>query len=99
MSLSYVLPLRWTDIDPASIREMTAYLRQVRTHAEVVLVDGSPAAVFAAHHETWGALARPLPPDPAYRYANGMVNGVPPGALAARHEHVVIADDDVRYTL
>ena len=27
MSLSYVLPLRWNDPDPAAVRELTGYLR------------------------------------------------------------------------
>jgi hypothetical protein len=96
--LSYVLPLRWDRVDPAGIAELTGYLRMLREVADVDVVDGSPPEVFAAHHAAWAPLARHRPPDPAFRFANGKVNGVLTGVPAARHEHVVIADDDVRHT-
>jgi hypothetical protein len=97
-SLSYVLPLRWDRVDPAAVAELTAYLSRLRDHADVHVIDGSPPEVFAAHHAAWGSLVRHGPPDPAFRFANGKVNGVRTGVPAARHEHVVIADDDVRHT-
>jgi len=96
--LSYVLPLRWNQVDPAAVAELTAYLRMLRELADVDVVDGSPPEVFAAHHAAWAPLVRHRPPDPALRFANGKVNGVLTGVPAARHEHVVIADDDVRHT-
>ena len=95
---SYVLPLRWDRIDPAGIAELTEYLRMLREMVDIIVVDGSPPEVFAAHHAAWAPLARHRPPDPAFRFANGKVNGVLTGVPAARHEHVVIADDDVRHT-
>jgi hypothetical protein len=98
MPLSYVLPVRWNHVDPAAIAELTGYLRTLRELADVDVVDGSPPEVFAAHHAAWAPLVRHRPPDPAFRYANGKVNGVLTGVPAARHEHVVIADDDVRHT-
>jgi Glycosyl transferase family 21 len=96
--LSYVLPLRWERVDPAGIAELTEYLRMLRELVDIIVVDGSPPEVFAAHHAAWAPLARHRPPDPAFRFANGKVNGVLTGVPAARHEHVVIADDDVRHT-
>ncbi|MEK8109639.1 hypothetical protein NKG94_44570 [Micromonospora sp. M12] len=42
-------------------------------------------------------LIRHLPPDPTERGLNGKVVGVRTGVREAGHEHVVIADDDVRY--
>jgi hypothetical protein len=99
LPLSYVLPLRWDDADPAAVAELTGYLRGLSTGIDVHVVDGSPVEVFAVHHATWGDMVRHYPPDPAYRFANGKVNGVLTGLHAARHEHVVIADDDVRHTM
>jgi len=96
--LSYVLPLRWSTVDRAAIEDLTGYLRDLRTEADVLVVDGSPPEVFAAHARAWGDLVRHLPPDPRHRFLNGKVNGVHTGVAAARHEHVVIADDDVRHT-
>jgi hypothetical protein len=99
LPLSYVLPLRSDAIDPAAVAELTGYLRRLGTEIDVHVVDGSPPEVFAAHHAAWGDRVRHYPPDPAYRFANGKVNGVLTGLYAARHEHVVIADDDVRHTM
>jgi hypothetical protein len=97
-ALTYVLPLRWERVDPAAIAELTDYLAGLRPHAQVLLVDGSPAPVFDAHAAAWGGLVQHMPPDPAYRFVNGKVNGVLTGVFAARHNHVIIADDDVRHT-
>ncbi|MFL6111764.1 MAG: glycosyltransferase family 2 protein, partial [Catenulispora sp.] len=91
--VSYVLPLRWERIDPAATAEMTAYLSGLRELVDVTVIDGSPPAVYAHHHGAWGELVRHAPPDPAYQFANGKVNGVMTGVLNARHDHVVIADD------
>jgi Glycosyl transferase family 21 len=96
--LSYVLPLRWDRVDPAGIAELAEYLRVLRELVDIIVIDGSPPEVFAAHHAAWPPLALHRPPDPAFRFANGKVNGVLTGVPAARHEHVVIADDDVRHT-
>ncbi|MFC4019859.1 glycosyltransferase [Micromonospora sp. GCM10011542] len=95
LPLAYVLPLRWSD--DADLAELTGYLRWLRGLAEVTVVDGSPPELFARHAAAWRGLVRHLPPDPALHGVNGKVTGVRTGLRAARHEHVVIADDDVRY--
>ncbi|MDP9312821.1 MAG: glycosyltransferase family 2 protein [Chloroflexota bacterium] len=76
---------------------MTRYLRAVAIHMDVVVVDGSPPAVFAAHHAPWSRFALHIPPDPDCDTPNGKVNGVVTGVRHARHECIIIADDDVRY--
>ncbi|MDA0637209.1 glycosyltransferase, partial [Nonomuraea sp. MCN248] len=93
--LGYVLPLRWEDDD--GLDELTAYLAWLSRRARVIVVDGSPDALFARHARRWRGLAVHVPPDPGFRYANGKVNGVLTGLRLARDERVVIADDDVRY--
>ncbi len=97
LPLSYVLPLRWSDDEDAP--ELTAYLRWLaRQVAEVVVVDGSPPELFAAHREAWGELAVHVPPDPDLNYVMGKVDGVETGLRIVSNELVVIGDDDVRYT-
>src|SRR5690242_11282578 len=91
----YVLPLRWQADDDAG--ELTAYLRRLAGLCQVVVVDGSPDAVFARHHRAWAPFACHLRPDPDLAYRNGKVNGVITGLRAAGGDRVIIADDDVRY--
>ncbi|MFI6757964.1 glycosyltransferase [Micromonospora sp. NPDC050417] len=95
LPLEYVLPLRWSDDDGCA--ELTDYLRWLSGRVSVTVVDGSPPELFARHARCWPHLVRHLAPDPALRYLNGKVNGVLTGVRLARHERVVVADDDVRY--
>jgi Glycosyl transferase family 2 len=97
-SVSYVLPLRWTE--PGPIDELSDYLRSIRTGTdEILVVDGSPTPVFAKHAKALRGLARHLPPDPDLNFRMGKVNGVLTGARECSGELVVFADDDVRYDL
>ena len=93
--VSYVLPLRWGPGGP--VTEMTAYLVSLPPWAEVLVVDGSAAAVFTEHAAAWGALVRHLRPQP-WPGRNGKVAGVVTGVRHASHDTVILADDDVRYT-
>ncbi|MFL6076724.1 MAG: glycosyltransferase [Mycobacteriales bacterium] len=97
--VGYVLPLRWTTAaDERGLPELTGYLRWLAGHvADVLVVDASPAPLYARHAEAWRGLVRHLRPDPDLRYRNGKVNGVTTGLRHAAAERVVIADDDVRY--
>jgi glycosyl transferase family 21 len=92
----YLLPLRW-QTDSSGLAELTAYLRQISTTCDVLVVDGSPPQVFARHHCSWAGFARHVAPDPDLAFRNGKVNGVITGIRAAAAERVIIADDDVRY--
>ena len=96
LPMTYVLPLRWHA--DTGLAELTDYLRWLGDRVELLVVDGSPPPLFARHAEAWRGLVRQLPPDPGERgLKNGKVLGVHTGVRAAGHEHVVIADDDVRY--
>ncbi|MFP5352051.1 MAG: glycosyltransferase [Actinomycetota bacterium] len=96
MNVSYVLPLRWTD--DRDLAELSHYLRSLASLVEVIVVDGSPATRFEKHSAEWGSEVVHIRPDPRYSFQNGKVNGVTTGVMAATHQAVVIADDDVRYT-
>ena len=92
----YVLPLRWRD--DGGLDELTAYLRWLAARVDdVVVVDGSDPARFAEHARRRGPTVRHLRPHPDLRFASGKVNGVVTGVREAAREHVVVADDDVRY--
>ncbi len=100
-SLEYVLPLRWTDRQSAhDLPELAAYLRALKGLAEidvdVTVVDGSDDDLVQRHAAAFGPGVRVVRPGP-WPGANGKVGGVVTGVRIARHEHVVIADDDVRY--
>ncbi|TQS27984.1 glycosyltransferase family 2 protein [Microbispora sp. KK1-11] len=93
--IDYVLPLRWHD--DAGLAELTGYLRGLSRHARIVVVDGSPSPLFEGHARLWRGIAEHVRPDDDLTVANGKVAGVLTGMRRARSEHVVIADDDVRY--
>lgn len=90
----YVLPLRWAADDGRD--ELTAYLRALTEWIDVTVVDGSDPALFAAHARAWAPHVRHVRPT-VTRGANGKVRGVLTGLEMARHEFVILADDDVRY--
>jgi hypothetical protein len=97
IAAEYVLPLRWSTDDDRD--DLTEYLRSLSTWIDITIVDGSPTELFAAHARSWDGLVRHLAVacGPAAA-ANGKVDGVLTGIAAARHDSIVIADDDVRYT-
>jgi hypothetical protein len=94
--ISYVLPIRVRAGD-GDLTSLTEYLRWLAERAEVVVVDGSDGQAFADHHRAWRGFAVHARPAPDLRCSNGKVQGVLTGLRLATHEHVVIADDDVRY--
>jgi len=99
VSCTYLLPIRRTAVAAAEVDELAAYFQRLRgAGCEVLVVDGSPAPVFAAHHRTWSGFGRHVPVDPRYTYPNGKVNGIHTGLDLAAHERIIVADDDVRYT-
>jgi hypothetical protein len=95
-SVSYILPLRWTESGP--IEELSAYLGSIAEVAdEILVVDGSPAPVFAEHAAALGGIARHLAPHADLDFQMGKVNGVLTGVRECSGELIVLADDDIRY--
>jgi Glycosyltransferase like family 2 len=93
---SYVLPLRWSHGKDRA--ELTHYLQALAGLCDdLIIVDGSPPEVFAANNQVWDTLVRHIPPDTDATCLSGKVAGVNTGFRHARHEPVVVADDDVRY--
>jgi hypothetical protein len=97
LPLSYVLPLRLDN--EAGLGELAAYVRTVALHVEMIVVDGSDPCLWHLADQAFGGGVLHLRVDPSLVFLNGKVAGVTTGVHAASHEHVVIADDDVRYDL
>jgi hypothetical protein len=96
--LTYILPIRSaTPMDG----DLFAYLCRLARHAQTIVVDGSPPEVFGAHRAALaeaiaaGLLHVPVAAELATEM--GKVGGVLTGLRLASGEHVVVADDDVRY--
>jgi hypothetical protein len=102
LQLEVVIPLRWEGADDAHGRDLldlTSYLSWLSQHADVTVVDGSGPDRFARHAVAWGDLGpavRHRPPDDRHAL-NRKVVGAMTGIRLARHQRVVLADDDVRY--
>lgn len=95
-SFSYVLPLNWSD--DLGRAELAGYLEQLaETCPEIIIVDGSPAPVFAENHRAFGDLVSHVRLDPEAPGKMQKVPAVMTGIRLASNEAVVIADDDVRY--
>lgn len=90
----YVLPVRWSDDHGTD--DLTTYLRTLAGWIDVTVVDGSDATLFSTHARAWSAYVRHVRPT-VVEGANGKVRGVLTGLAIARHERVILADDDVRY--
>lgn len=93
LPVTYVLPIAARS---SQARALSGYLRRLaRLVEEVIVVDGSPDATFDAHARSWSGHVRHLRPEIVT--TNGKVGGVMTGVRAARHDCVIVADDDVRY--
>ncbi|MFF1574190.1 glycosyltransferase [Leifsonia sp. NPDC058292] len=95
IAAEYVLPLRWAD--DRGLDELVEYLERLCSVIDVTVVDGSGPDLFRRHAAAFPPTVRHLPVQP-WPGCNGKVAGVMTGLHAARHDRVVIADDDVRYT-
>jgi hypothetical protein len=96
---TYLLPIRRVRVDDVEAAEFASYFETLaRAGCEVLVVDGSPPEVFAAHGRIWRGLCRHVAVNPKYKYLNGKVNGVHTGVDLASCERIILADDDIRYT-
>jgi hypothetical protein len=91
---TYILPIRRADA--SHVAELAAYLTSLPA-ADILVIDGSPQAVFAALHAVLPDRIRHIEPSSHIAGLNGKARGVLTGLPLARFDRVVIADDDVRY--
>lgn len=98
LAAAYILPLRWTT--PGPIEPLAVYLRGLTgAVTEIIVVDGSPTPLFDRHSTALAGVGRHLAPHPDLDFPMGKVNGVITGLRETSQERVVIADDDVRYSI
>jgi CBS domain-containing protein len=93
-----VVPLKWDRPDPEVEADLEAHLRDLAGLCDVTVVDGSTGPDAERRRSRWSEHVRVLRPEPRWDGANGKVGGAMTGIAAARHERVVVADDDVRYS-
>ncbi len=100
LALSYLLPIRRDTADErGELSELSDYLgRLSRWVDEVIVVDGSPPDVFRAHDRAWAGLVDHVRPDPSLVDPPDKPAGVVTGSRLARHEVLVVGDDDVRWS-
>ncbi|MGI8508111.1 MAG: glycosyltransferase [Gemmatimonadaceae bacterium] len=93
--MTYILPIKAATANRSA--ELAGYLRWLAQRAETIVVDGSPAHIFAEHAAAWGMHVRHTAPHADLATPMGKVGGVLTGVRLASHERLIIADDDVRY--
>jgi hypothetical protein len=92
---TYILPVKLNE-PPAD--EWLAYVNALSEICELIVVDGSDPEVFRSVASRCRPTVTHVSPDGDLEgLLNGKVAGVLTGLRRASHEHVVIADDDVRY--
>lgn len=96
---TYLLTIRRVRFNAEEATSFKNYFRILaEAGCDVLVVDGSPHEVFAAHGKSWHDECVHVPVDPQYKYLNGKVNGIHTGVNLAAHERIILADDDIRYT-
>jgi hypothetical protein len=96
---TYLLPIRRTAFSTTDAAEFADYFRKLAdARCDVLVVDGSPAPVFAEHDRAWRGLCRHEPVDRSFGYLNDKVNGIHTGVNLAATEKIIVADDDIRYS-
>lgn len=96
---TYLLTIRRVSFDGREAENFRDYFRLLAgAGCDVLVVDGSPPDVFAAHGKAWSGACSHAPVDQQYKYLNGKVNGIHTGVALSAHERIILADDDIRYT-
>ncbi|MDQ6861921.1 MAG: hypothetical protein M3032_12290, partial [Verrucomicrobiota bacterium] len=96
---TYLLPIRRATFVPDEAQQLADYFALLaKAGCELIVVDGSPAEVFAEHDRLWSSVCRHAEVDPRFGYLNDKVNGIHTGVELASNEKIILADDDIRYT-
>jgi glycosyl transferase family 21 len=96
---TYLLPLRRSRFSPYEANRLAEYFQILNScGCEILVVDGSPANVFAQNAVAWNHLCRHERVDRRFGYLNDKVNGIHTGMQCASCDQIILADDDIRYT-
>ena len=94
LDATYVLPIKLSKVPEDN--DLKEYLEWLADRLDVIVVDGSPPAVFFENDVRWQRVQH-VQPAAKHECTNGKVWGVLTGLELAGHERIIIADDDVRY--
>ena len=95
---TYLLPIRRANFSSAEASELAVYLALLNgVGCDVLVVDGSPDAVFEKHGEAWRSVCRHEKVDRSFGFLNDKVNGIHTGVRLATTQKIILADDDIRY--
>ena len=95
---SYLLPIRRTVFSREEAEKFATYFQLLTAAScEVIVIDGSPPAVFDAYGLIWGSNWRHRQVNRRFTYLNDKVNAIHTGIALAANEKIILADDDVRY--
>ena len=95
---SYLLPIRRSVFSHQETEKFATYFQVLKAAGcEVIVIDGSPPAVFEAHALIWGPICRHRQVNRRFTYLNDKVNAIHTGIAISAKEKIILADDDVRY--
>jgi len=100
MHCAYVLPIRRTRFNPGEATGLRRYVETLKeAGCEVIVADGSAPGVFDQHTAVLGPSCRHVRVDRRFGYLNDKVNGIYTGIELASFDRIILADDDVRYSV
>jgi len=100
LNCTYVLPIRRAEFNPDDVLSLKSYLKMLsESGCEVIVADGSPPEIFDQHAAVLRGICRHAVVDRRFGYLNDKANGIYTGVEAASYDRVILADDDVRYSM
>jgi len=100
LSCAYVLPMRRISFNSGEACGLRRYLETLKdAGCEVIVADGSEPEVFDRYHDVLRAICRHVPVDRRFGYLNDKVNGIYTGIELASFDRIILADDDIRYSV
>lgn len=97
---TYLLPIRRGNFSENEADGLADYFGSViGTECEVLVIDGSADPVFQKHDDVWRAVCRHEKVDRSFGFLNDKVNGIHTGVRLASMQKIILADDDIRYTV
>lgn len=81
------------------MQEITDYLVLLNsTGCDIIVVDGSPLEVYAAHEGAWFSLCRHVKIDSRFHSASPYINSLYTGAALASCQKIIAAAENIRYS-
>lgn len=96
---TYIFTIQRASVSIEETGEISKYFALLCSiGCEVIVVDGSPLEVYAAHEGAWYSLCRHVKVDSKYHSPDFQVNSFYTGAVLAGCQKVIAAADNIRYT-